>query len=169
MHRVALHGVGGDGNRRDFHVGAAQSATLGDVPRRRGAASLPRVRAGRPRWLRAVRSPVIRQRMLLMTRRASPSVVGLRVSSPSPDCVFCSSVSYTDSAPPGPRLSLQQAGENVAGPSRPRGATSSAAVAQYSRSWTLCPTYRKPFDMFAQGSETGDWLLGLDSNQQPSG
>jgi site-specific DNA recombinase len=34
---------------------------------------------------------------------------------------------------------------------------------------TLCPTYRKPFDLFAQGTETGDWLLGLDSNQQPSG
>ena len=30
---------------------------------------------------------------------------------------------------------------------------------------TLCPTYRKPFDLFAQGSETGDWLLRLDSNQ----
>jgi hypothetical protein len=29
MHRVALHGVGGDGNRRDIHVGAAQSASLG--------------------------------------------------------------------------------------------------------------------------------------------
>jgi hypothetical protein len=34
---------------------------------------------------------------------------------------------------------------------------------------TLCPTYRKPFDLFAKGAETGDWLLGLDSNQQPSG
>jgi hypothetical protein len=34
---------------------------------------------------------------------------------------------------------------------------------------TLCSTYRKPFDLFAQGSETGDWLLRLDSNQQPSG
>ena len=27
---------------------------------------------------------------------------------------------------------------------------------------TLCPTYRKPFDLFAQGSETGDWLAALD-------
>jgi len=34
---------------------------------------------------------------------------------------------------------------------------------------TLCPTYRKPFDLFAKGAETGDWLLRLDSNQQPSG
>jgi site-specific DNA recombinase len=34
---------------------------------------------------------------------------------------------------------------------------------------TLCPTYRKPFDLFAKGTETGDWLLGLDSNQQHSG
>jgi hypothetical protein len=23
---------------------------------------------------------------------------------------------------------------------------------------TLCPTYRKPFDLFAKGTETGDWL-----------
>ena len=30
--------------------------------------------------------------------------------------------------------------------------------------YALCPTYRKPFDLFAQGSETGKWLLGLDSN-----
>jgi len=34
---------------------------------------------------------------------------------------------------------------------------------------TLCPTYRKPFDLFAKAAETGDWLLRLDSNQQPSG
>ena len=34
---------------------------------------------------------------------------------------------------------------------------------------TLSPTYGKPFDVFAKGSETGDWLLRLDSNQQPSG
>ena len=34
---------------------------------------------------------------------------------------------------------------------------------------SLSPTYVKPFDVFAKGSETGDWLLGLDSNQQPSG
>jgi DNA invertase Pin-like site-specific DNA recombinase len=34
---------------------------------------------------------------------------------------------------------------------------------------TLCPTYRKPFDLFAEGSKTGDWLLSLDSNQEPSG
>jgi hypothetical protein len=26
---------------------------------------------------------------------------------------------------------------------------------------TLCPTYRKPFDLFAEGS-TGDWLAALD-------
>jgi hypothetical protein len=29
---------------------------------------------------------------------------------------------------------------------------------------SLSPTYVKPFDVFAKGSETGDWLLGLDSN-----
>lgn len=34
---------------------------------------------------------------------------------------------------------------------------------------SLSPTYVKPFDVFAKGSETGEWLLGLDSNQQPSG
>ena len=34
---------------------------------------------------------------------------------------------------------------------------------------SLSPTYVKPFDVFAKGTETGDWLLGLDSNQQPSG
>ena len=34
---------------------------------------------------------------------------------------------------------------------------------------SLSPTYGKPFDVLAKGSETGDWLLGLDSNQQPSG
>ena len=34
---------------------------------------------------------------------------------------------------------------------------------------SLSPTYVKPFDVFAKGSKTGDWLLGLDSNQQPSG
>ena len=34
---------------------------------------------------------------------------------------------------------------------------------------SLSPTYIKPFDVFAKGKETGDWLLGLDSNQQPSG
>ena len=34
---------------------------------------------------------------------------------------------------------------------------------------TLCPTYSKPFDLLVRGNETGDWLLRLDSNQQPSG
>ena len=34
---------------------------------------------------------------------------------------------------------------------------------------SLSPTYNKPFDFFAKGTETGDWLLRLDSNQQPSG
>jgi len=34
---------------------------------------------------------------------------------------------------------------------------------------TLCPTYAKPFDLLVEGNKTGDWLLGLDSNQQPSG
>jgi len=34
---------------------------------------------------------------------------------------------------------------------------------------TLCPTYTKPFDLLVQGNKTGDWLLRLDSNQQPSG
>jgi hypothetical protein len=28
---------------------------------------------------------------------------------------------------------------------------------------SLSPTYVKPFDVFAKGSETGDWLLRLDS------
>jgi hypothetical protein len=27
---------------------------------------------------------------------------------------------------------------------------------------TLCPTYRKPVDLCAHGSETGDWLAALD-------
>jgi site-specific DNA recombinase len=34
---------------------------------------------------------------------------------------------------------------------------------------TLIPTYNKPFDLLAEGSKTADWLLRLDSNQQPSG
>jgi hypothetical protein len=34
---------------------------------------------------------------------------------------------------------------------------------------TLCPSYTSPFDLFVRGNETGDWLLRLDSNQQPSG
>jgi hypothetical protein len=34
---------------------------------------------------------------------------------------------------------------------------------------SLCPAYNKPFELFAQGNESGDWLLRLDSNQQPSG
>ena len=34
---------------------------------------------------------------------------------------------------------------------------------------SLSPTYNKPFELFARGTETGDWLLRLDSNQQPSG
>jgi site-specific DNA recombinase len=34
---------------------------------------------------------------------------------------------------------------------------------------SLCPAYNKPFDIFAGGNESGDWLLRLDSNQQPSG
>lgn len=34
---------------------------------------------------------------------------------------------------------------------------------------SLSPTYIKPFDVFAKGVKTGDWLLRLDSNQQPSG
>ena len=32
---------------------------------------------------------------------------------------------------------------------------------------SLSPTYVKPFDVFANGGKTGDWLLRLDSNQQP--
>ena len=36
-------------------------------------------------------------------------------------------------------------------------------------SGTLTATYVKPFDLFANGAKNGDWLLGLDSNQQPSG
>jgi hypothetical protein len=27
---------------------------------------------------------------------------------------------------------------------------------------SLSPTYVKPFDVFAEGSETGDWLAALD-------
>ena len=34
---------------------------------------------------------------------------------------------------------------------------------------SLSPTYVKAFDVFAKRSKTGDWLLRLDSNQQPSG
>ena len=34
---------------------------------------------------------------------------------------------------------------------------------------TLCPTYSKPFDLLVRENETADWLLRLDSNQQPSG
>jgi len=34
---------------------------------------------------------------------------------------------------------------------------------------SLSATYVTPFDVFASGSKTGKWLLGLDSNQQPSG
>ena len=34
---------------------------------------------------------------------------------------------------------------------------------------SLTATYVKPFDLFANGAKNGDWLLGLDSNQQPSG
>jgi hypothetical protein len=34
---------------------------------------------------------------------------------------------------------------------------------------SLSPSYIKPFDVFATGGKTGDWLLRLDSNQQPSG
>ena len=34
---------------------------------------------------------------------------------------------------------------------------------------TLNPTYSSPFDLLVRGNKTGDWLLRLDSNQQPSG
>ncbi len=34
---------------------------------------------------------------------------------------------------------------------------------------SLTATYVKPFDLFANGAKNGDWLLRLDSNQQPSG
>jgi hypothetical protein len=27
---------------------------------------------------------------------------------------------------------------------------------------SLCPSYNKPFDLFAKGTETGDWLAALD-------
>jgi hypothetical protein len=33
---------------------------------------------------------------------------------------------------------------------------------------SLSPSYIKPFDVFANGGKTGDWLLKLDSNPQPS-
>ena len=29
---------------------------------------------------------------------------------------------------------------------------------------TLCPTYTKPFDLFARGNETGNWRREWDSN-----
>ena len=32
---------------------------------------------------------------------------------------------------------------------------------------TLCRTYTKPFDVFAQGNETGDWRGRRDSNSRP--
>jgi site-specific DNA recombinase len=32
---------------------------------------------------------------------------------------------------------------------------------------TLCPDWRKPFDLFVQGNETGDWRGGRDSNPRP--
>ena len=31
---------------------------------------------------------------------------------------------------------------------------------------TLCPTYRKPFDVLAKGNETGNWLGVRDSNPE---
>ena len=34
---------------------------------------------------------------------------------------------------------------------------------------SLSPTYIKPFDVLASGGKTGDWLLNLDSNQEPAG
>ena len=34
---------------------------------------------------------------------------------------------------------------------------------------TLCPTYAKPLDLLVEGNKTRNWLLRLDSNQQPSG
>ncbi|MFC1807974.1 recombinase family protein [Candidatus Omnitrophota bacterium] len=34
---------------------------------------------------------------------------------------------------------------------------------------TLYPTYRKPFDLLVKGPSRPNWLLGLDSNQRPSG
>lgn len=34
---------------------------------------------------------------------------------------------------------------------------------------SLCPTYRKPFDIIAKGPSRSDWLPGLDSNQRPNG
>ena len=34
---------------------------------------------------------------------------------------------------------------------------------------SLSPSYIKPFNAFANGGKTGDWLLSLDSNQEPSG
>ena len=34
---------------------------------------------------------------------------------------------------------------------------------------SLSPAYVKPFDVFAKGSETGDWLAALDSSLPPSG
>jgi len=34
---------------------------------------------------------------------------------------------------------------------------------------TLSPTYSSPFDLLVRGNESCDWLLRLDSNQQPSG
>ena len=32
---------------------------------------------------------------------------------------------------------------------------------------SLCPTYRKPFDLFARATETGEWRGRRDSNPRP--
>ena len=34
---------------------------------------------------------------------------------------------------------------------------------------SICPTYRKPFDIIAKGLSRSNWLPGQDSNLQPSG
>jgi hypothetical protein len=31
---------------------------------------------------------------------------------------------------------------------------------------SLCPTYRKPFDLFARATETGEWRRERDSNSK---
>ena len=34
---------------------------------------------------------------------------------------------------------------------------------------SVCPTYRKPFDLFARATETGEWRAQQDSNLRPPG
>ncbi len=45
-------------------------------------------------------------------------------------------------------------------------------IVQWNSTWdgvSVCPTYRKPFDVIAQSVKSGDWLPSQDSNLEPSG